>query len=120
MAQQEAQRAAFFVEKAYQERQQKIVQAEGEAEAAKMISFSTPFTNEFKHRASMMILGLNELSESWWLCLESLQVIVKADIEKDQTQLDTCVRKGADGDIFGPPLKGIGLAPLSPLPTFSY
>lgn len=39
MAQQEAQRAAFFVEKAYQERQQKIVQAEGEAEAGKMISF---------------------------------------------------------------------------------
>ena len=39
VAQQEAQRAAFFVEKAYQERQQKIVQAEGEAEAARMISF---------------------------------------------------------------------------------
>lgn len=41
IAQQEAQRAAFIVEKAKQERQQKIVQAEGEAEAAKMISFST-------------------------------------------------------------------------------
>lgn len=40
VAQQEAQRAAFFVEKAVQEKQQKIVQAEGEAEAAKMISFS--------------------------------------------------------------------------------
>ncbi|CAG0888888.1 unnamed protein product, partial [Darwinula stevensoni] len=39
IAQQEAQRAAFVVEKAYQERQQKIVQAEGEAQAAKMISF---------------------------------------------------------------------------------
>ncbi|KAJ8917263.1 hypothetical protein NQ315_002280 [Exocentrus adspersus] len=39
IAQQEAQRAAFVVEKAKQERQQKIVQAEGEAEAAKMISF---------------------------------------------------------------------------------
>ncbi|OAD55315.1 Prohibitin-2 [Eufriesea mexicana] len=39
VAQQEAQRAAFFVEKAKQEKQQKIVQAEGEAEAAKMISF---------------------------------------------------------------------------------
>lgn len=37
-AQQEAQRAQFFVEKAKQERQQKVVQAEGEAEAAKMIS----------------------------------------------------------------------------------
>ncbi|KAI4472974.1 hypothetical protein M0802_016391 [Mischocyttarus mexicanus] len=39
VAQQEAQRAAFVVEHAKQERQQKIVQAEGEAEAAKMISF---------------------------------------------------------------------------------
>jgi len=40
VAQQEAQRAAFVVERAKQERQQKIVQAEGEAEAAKMISFT--------------------------------------------------------------------------------
>ncbi|KAH8270802.1 hypothetical protein KR018_005115 [Drosophila ironensis] len=40
VAQQEAQRAVFFVERAKQEKQQKIVQAEGEAEAAKMISFS--------------------------------------------------------------------------------
>lgn len=37
-AQQEAQRAQFLVEKAKQEQRQKIVQAEGEAEAAKMIS----------------------------------------------------------------------------------
>jgi prohibitin 2 len=37
VAQQEAQRAAFVVERAKQERQQKIVQAEGEAEAAKML-----------------------------------------------------------------------------------
>ena len=37
VAQQEAQRAAFVVERAIQERQQKIVQAEGEAEAAKML-----------------------------------------------------------------------------------
>ena len=36
-AQQEAQRAQFVVEKAEQERQQKVVQAEGEAEAAKML-----------------------------------------------------------------------------------
>lgn len=40
VAQQEALRATFIVEQAKQERQQKIVQAEGEAEAAKMISFS--------------------------------------------------------------------------------
>lgn len=37
VAQQEAQRAAFLVEKAIQERQQKIVQAEGEAEAAQLL-----------------------------------------------------------------------------------
>jgi len=37
VAQQEAQRAMFIVEQAKQERQQKIVQAEGEAEAAKML-----------------------------------------------------------------------------------
>jgi len=37
VAQQEAQRAQFIVEKAKQERQQKIVQAEGEAQAAKLL-----------------------------------------------------------------------------------
>lgn len=37
VAQQEAQRAQFVVEKAKQERQQKVVQASGEAEAAKLI-----------------------------------------------------------------------------------
>lgn len=37
IAQQEAQRAAFIVEQAKQERQQKIVQAEGEAAAAQML-----------------------------------------------------------------------------------
>jgi len=37
VAQQEAQRAAFVVDKARQERQQKIVQAEGEAQVASML-----------------------------------------------------------------------------------
>jgi len=37
VAQQEAQRAAFVVDRALQEKQQKIVQAEGEAEAASML-----------------------------------------------------------------------------------
>lgn len=37
IAQQEAQRAAFVVDKAVQEKQQKIVEAEGEAKAAEMI-----------------------------------------------------------------------------------
>jgi len=37
VAQQEAQRAAFVVDRAIQEKQQKIVHAEGEAEAAKLL-----------------------------------------------------------------------------------
>merc|ERR1711997_1441310 len=37
IAQQEAQRASYMVEKAVQEKQQKIVQAEGETAAAKML-----------------------------------------------------------------------------------
>ncbi|KAK3912943.1 Prohibitin-2 [Frankliniella fusca] len=45
VAQQEAQRAAFVVERAKQEKQQKIVQAEGEAEAAKMISFTSYYSD---------------------------------------------------------------------------
>ena len=43
VAQQEAQRAQFVVEKAVQERQQKVVQAEGEAIAAKLVR--KPFNN---------------------------------------------------------------------------
>jgi len=39
IAQQEAQRAQYVVDKAKQERQQKIVQAEGEAAAAQLVSF---------------------------------------------------------------------------------
>ena len=47
VAQQEAQRAAFVVDRAIQEKQQKIVHAEGESEAARMISDSiqTKFNN---------------------------------------------------------------------------
>lgn len=57
VAQQEAQRAVFFVERAKQEKQQKIVQAEGEAEAAKMISFSKLLRNShFSFAASNLIL----------------------------------------------------------------
>lgn len=39
VAQQEAQRAQFYVEKAKQDQRQKIIQAEGEAEAAKLVNF---------------------------------------------------------------------------------
>lgn len=53
VAQQEAQRAAFVVERAVQEKQQKIVQAEGEAEAAKMISFT--YLKERKNYQSLVL-----------------------------------------------------------------
>ena len=43
IAAQDVQTAAFFVEKAIQERQQKIVQAEGEAQAAKLVRKSDLF-----------------------------------------------------------------------------
>ncbi|CAB3381698.1 Hypothetical predicted protein [Cloeon dipterum] len=59
VAQQEAQRAAFVVERAVQEKQQKIVQAEGEAEAAQMlgeaISVNPGYLKLRKIRASQSI-----------------------------------------------------------------
>jgi len=59
VAQQEAQRATFIVERAKQERQQKIVQAEGEAESAKLIgkavSLNPGFLKLRKIRAAQSI-----------------------------------------------------------------
>ncbi|PAV89549.1 hypothetical protein WR25_11048 [Diploscapter pachys] len=43
VAAQEAQRASFFVERAKQQKQEKIVQAEGEAESAKLASFTISY-----------------------------------------------------------------------------
>lgn len=57
VAQQEAQRAAFVVERAKQERQQKIVQAEGEAEAAKMISFIKNFLRLIYNNNQFIIIN---------------------------------------------------------------
>lgn len=47
IAQQEAQRAQYIVEKAKQERQQKVVQAEGEAAAAKLVGKNCQKTSEY-------------------------------------------------------------------------
>ncbi|XP_059474443.1 prohibitin-2 isoform X2 [Neocloeon triangulifer] len=59
VAQQEAQRAAFVVDRAIQEKQQKIVQAEGEADAAKLlgeaISTNPGYLKLRKIRASQAI-----------------------------------------------------------------
>ncbi|KAJ4427022.1 hypothetical protein ANN_26821, partial [Periplaneta americana] len=60
VAQQEAQRAAFVVERAKQERQQKIVQAEGEAEAARMISFIANSQNRVFLSGSSLMLNIND------------------------------------------------------------
>lgn len=66
VAQQEAQRAAFFVERARQERQQKIVQAEGEAEAAKKLGEALGINPGYlklrKIRAAQSIAR----TVSWW------------------------------------------------------
>uniref|UniRef100_A0A914DRD1 Prohibitin n=1 Tax=Acrobeloides nanus TaxID=290746 RepID=A0A914DRD1_9BILA len=66
VAAQEAQRASFYVEKAIQERQQKIVQAEGETQAAKLLGESMQASPGFlklrKIRAAQKIA--NVISES--------------------------------------------------------
>ncbi|KAG7265907.1 hypothetical protein CRUP_014049 [Coryphaenoides rupestris] len=56
---QEAQRAQFYVEKAKQDQRQKIIQAEGEAEAAKMISQSQ---NKVYLNSDSLVLNLNDNS----------------------------------------------------------
>merc|ERR1712080_581134 len=68
IAQQDAQRAAFIVEKALQEKQQKIVQAEGEAKAAEMlgeaVSKNPGYLKLRKIRASQTIAGVLATSQN--------------------------------------------------------
>jgi len=68
IAQQEAQRAAYLVEKAKQEKQQKIVQAEGEATAALMlgnaISKNPGYLKLRKLRASQQIASVISQSQN--------------------------------------------------------
>merc|ERR1719402_539472 len=68
IAQQDAQRAAFIVEKALQEKQQKIVQAEGEAKAAEMlgeaVSKNPGYLKLRKIRASQTIAGALATSQN--------------------------------------------------------
>jgi len=68
IAQQEAQRAAYTVEKAKQEKQQKIVQAEGEAEAASMlggaISRNPGYLKLRKMKASIQISNVIAQSQN--------------------------------------------------------
>jgi len=68
IAQQEAHRAAYIVEKALQEKRQKIVQAEGEAKAAEMlgeaVSKNTGYLKLRKIRASQTIAGVLATSQN--------------------------------------------------------
>lgn len=68
IAQQEAQRAAYIVEKAVQEKQQKIVQAEGEAAAALMLGEAVAKNPGYlklrKIRASQTIAGVLATSQN--------------------------------------------------------
>ena len=69
VAQQEAQRAVFLVERAKQERQQKIVQAEGEAESAKLIGLAIGNNPGYlklrKLKASQNIAKIVSLNYFW-------------------------------------------------------
>lgn len=55
IAQQEAQRAAFIVDKAIQEKQQTIVKAEGEAQSAKMVSSLRSFRLDWRGNCSQPV-----------------------------------------------------------------
>ena len=74
VAQQEAQRAQFIVEKAKQERQQRVVQAEGEARAAQMISFDLYLSNIYSEYS---IQEVCEAFKSW--CIPSWKISIFLD-----------------------------------------
>ncbi|KAI4788426.1 hypothetical protein KUCAC02_035861, partial [Chaenocephalus aceratus] len=68
VAQQEAQRAQFYVEKALQDQRHKIIQAEGEAEAAKMMATSQ---NRVYLNADSLVLNLQDKDNFNLLVLDS-------------------------------------------------
>ena len=93
VAQQEAQRAAFIVDRAVQERQQKIVQAEGEAKAAEMlgeaISKNPGYLKLRKLRASKSIATTVSYSKCiiiWFVnmfsCLKIRQIHISRQYSK--------------------------------------
>ncbi|GAV05397.1 hypothetical protein RvY_15538 [Ramazzottius varieornatus] len=88
VAQQEAQRAQFLVEKAKQERQQKIVQAEGEAQAALLlgdaVSKSPGYLKLRKIRAAQSIARtISQSQNRAYLDANSLMLNI-TDVEYDQ------------------------------------
>jgi len=100
IAQQEAQRAAILVERAVQERQQKIVQAEGEARAAYMLGEAIATNPGFlklrritaaKHIASTMAKSQNKV----YLSSDSLFLNIR-DTGHDENMFSS----GDSGDII--------------------
>jgi len=129
IAQQEAQRAAILVERAVQERQQKIVQAEGEARAAFMLGEAIEGNPGFlklrritaaKHIANTMSKSQNKV----YLSSDSLFLNIR-DTERDD-HLFAFGLKPEDGPIVTAAAPIVAAAPaaapapvLPPVPEFA-
>lgn len=98
VAQQEAQRAQFLVEKAKQEKQQKIVQASGEAEAAKLIgeaiSINPGYLKLRKIRASQSISRTIAQSQNR-IYLTANNLMLNITDKNFDSILDECSAKGS-------------------------
>jgi len=96
VAQQEAQRAAFLVERAVQERQQKVVQAEGEAKAATLLgqalSDNPGYLKLRKIRAAQRIAHVMAQSQNR-VYLNAGQLMLNI---KDTSDIDTALGKMED------------------------
>lgn len=100
-AQQEAQRAQFVVEKAIQERQQKIVQAEGEAKAAILISFFKWCSSYYQWSSGIYLFGILSCSlclhvlSPWRIFCQSSALTSQAlDVALISPDICTCVASG--------------------------
>ena len=96
VAQQEAQRAQFIVERAKQERQQKIVQAEGEAAAATLIgqaiSQNQGYLKLRRIQAAQNIAKSMSVSANR-LYLDSNSLLLNLDSRQFEDDLEKAVKK---------------------------
>ncbi|SPP73676.1 prohibitin-2 [Drosophila guanche] len=107
VAQQEAQRAVFFVERAKQEKQQKIVQAEGEAEAAKMLGLAVKQNPAYlklrKLRAAQSIARTIASSQNKvYLSADSLMLNIQDSAFDDMTEKVYKIGTGLPKDWINP------------------
>ncbi|XP_034650014.1 prohibitin-2 [Drosophila subobscura] len=107
VAQQEAQRAVFFVERAKQEKQQKIVQAEGEAEAAKMLGLAVKQNPAYlklrKLRAAQSIARTIATSQNKvYLSADSLMLNIQDSAFDDMTEKVYKIGTGLPKDWINP------------------